>query len=143
MATWQPFRRRTQPPQRWDDRLGTWAIVATLLGSFGGAMLLDVFTELNFSASFYRQATWPFSELSTPGLAVWLLTGAAAIVASATRWPTEGQVLGCRIYGLWVLAMIGVWYGLAGFVFGVLSIAAIVVWTAAGWWVEPRGGAPC
>jgi hypothetical protein len=132
------IRRRT-PLSRADDRSWLWALVGSLLLVFGGGMLLDWGTALDFAAAFYRQATFPFSLLPLPWLGVWLLTGAGAVaVSSDARHVSERAAFWLRIYALWVLAIVGWWYAAAGFVFGAATIVIIVGWTLAGYRYQPR-----
>jgi hypothetical protein len=135
-------RRRT-PLSRADDRWWLWAIVGSLLLGFGGGMLLDWGTNLDFATAFYRQAAFPFSLLPLPWLGVWLLTGAGAVaVSSNVRRISERAAFWLRVYALWVLAMVGWWYAAAGFVFGAVQIVVVGGWTLASYRYQPRDVAP-
>jgi hypothetical protein len=131
--------RRHTLPTRGDDRSWCWLIVGLQLGGWGAGMLIDALTPLDFAAAFYRQATWPFSVLPMPVLGGWLLTGAAAVAVSGSRWGSEAVAFRLRVYALIVLFVVGLWYGEAGFVYGVMQVGVVLGVTLSGWYWQPRG----
>lgn len=130
--------RRRQMATRLDDRTGLWLIVGLQLIGFGGGLLVDALTPLDFAAAFYRQATWPIGLLPAWLLGAWILSGGLAVLLTFTRWGTADWGFSLRVYGLCWLTLIGVWYARAGFVYGVMQAAVVVGVVLSQWRWQPR-----